>query len=771
MPKLIIAEKPSLARNIVAGIGKMDKKDGYYENSDYIVTWAFGHLFSLCDVEDYTGDDTGWSLDELPFVPEKFRFTLKKDLKTKNVDSGVKKQFQIIKTLALRKDVSAVINAGDSDREGEIIIRIILQNISGFSKPVLRLWMPDQTPETIASELRKTRSDKEYDNLANEGYARTYIDWLYGINLTRYVTLKGNSLLRVGRVFSPVVKAIYDRDMEIENFVPVKYYGILSKEKTGEDIVELLSKKTYSTDQKSAAEGLCKKYNASEAVVKDVTREKKTISAGKLYSLSKLQSALGKAYKMSLKESLEIVQKLYESGFVTYPRTNTEYLATAEKDKVKGVVDALNKQGFPVKFKDSKSIFDDSKIESHSALTPTSKIPNKDSLTANEWKVYEAIRNRFIAVFCSEPCVVDRTTMVIGVGSYEDFVLKGDIVIQKGWLQYALNDKKDKILPNLSKGDKVNINFKPVAKETAPPPHYTLETFNNFLKNPFRKAGEGEEEEYKAILSGIELGTEATRTGIIEKAIRDNYISLKGGTYYITDNGKFYVKTLEALKVDMSKEKTVELSQMLKKVYKGDVETKDCLSFVTDEIKEIMKHKDDVAISGAAGIGKCPVCGGTVKILSWGYGCANYKNGCEFSISKKFAGKIISESQVKKLLERGITDEIKGFKSKEGKEFSAKLKVQDGKVTFAFFEPEKTSVACPCCEKAIINDKWSWKCSCGFSLSHEIANKKIAEKHLKQLSEKGITEKISGFKSKTGKTFDAKLKLNKKERKIEFSFD
>lgn len=770
MPKVIIAEKPSLARNIVAGIGKMEKKDGYYENNDYIVTWAFGHLFELYDVEDYTGEDSRWTIEELPFMPPSFHFTLKRDHKTKAVDAGIKKQFKIIQSLVNRKDVSAVVNAGDSDREGEIIIRIILQNIKDFSKPVMRLWMPDQTPETIASELVKMRKDSEFDSLANEGYARTYIDWLYGINLTRYVTLKSNSLIRVGRVISPIVKAIYDRDMEIENFVPVQYLGVLSKEKTNGNEIELLSKKTFSPEGKASALELCSTYNATGAIVKDVIKERKTLGAGKLYSLSKLQGALGRTYKMPLKESLEIVQKLYENGYVTYPRTNTEYLATAEKDKVKGVIAALSKQGLPVKFKDSKSIFDDSKIESHSALTPTAKIPKDGDLSASENKVYRVIRDRFVAVFCAEDCVVDRTTMRIGVGDLEEFVLKGDVVIQKGWLNYALSDKKDKILPNLIKGDKVNINFQPIEKETTPPQHYTLETFNNFLKNPFKKAGEGEEEEYKAIFSGVELGTEATRTGIIEKAIKDGYILLKNGVYYITDNGKFYVKTLEALRVDMSKEKTVELGQLLKKVYKDEMEIKDCLAFALDEIKDTLKHKDEVSVDGAAGFGKCPVCGGTVKSLSWGYGCSNYQKGCEFSISKKFAGKMLPEEQVKKLLEQGITDEIKGFKSKEGKDFSAKLKVESGKVTFVFFTPEKSKLPCPCCAGEIVNDKWAYKCTCGFALNHEIAGKKITEKHFKQIIDAGITENISGFKSKAGKSFNAKLKLNKGSKKIEFVF-
>lgn len=771
MLKVIIAEKPSLARNIVAGIGKMNKKDGYFENSEYIVTWAFGHLFGLCDVEDYTGDDSGWNIDDLPFVPEYFRFTLKRNPKTKEVDSGVRKQFNTIKELVTRSDVSAVINAGDSDREGEIIIRIILQNIKGFSKPVMRLWMPDQTPETIASELRKMRDDKEYDSLADEGYARTYIDWLYGINLTRYVTLKSDSLLRIGRVVSPVIKAIYDRDMEIESFKPIKYLGILSKEKTNGQDVELLSKKTYSPDGKNSALALCKNYNEAGAIVSDINKEKKVVGAGKLYSLSKLQGALGKAYKMSLKESLEIVQKLYESGYVTYPRTNTEYLATAEKEKVAGIIGVLSRVGFPVKFKDSKTIFDDSKIESHSALTPTAKIPKEDSLSPSECKVYNAIRDRFIAVFCSEDCVVNRTVMTVSVGDYEKFVLKGDVVIQKGWLNYSLSDKKDKVLPDLSLGDKVNINFKPVEKETQPPAHYTLETFNNFLKNPFKKAGDTEDAEYKAIFSGVELGTEATRTGIIDKAIKDGNIELKSGVYYITDGGKFYVRTLEALKVDMSKEKTVELSQLLKKVYKGEVKIESCLDFTINEIKETLSHKNEVEVEGSLGVGKCPVCGGSIKKKAWGYGCSNYSRGCEFSISKKIAGKTIPEAQIKNLLTNGITDEIKGFKSKEGKEFSAKLKVADGKVAFAFSVPQETSLLCPCCGNKLKNDKWSWKCECGFSFNHEIAGKKMTEEFLVQLAENGTTEKIDGFKSKAGKLFSANLMLNKETKKVEFKFE
>ena len=318
--KLIIAEKPSLARNIVAGIGgKMAKKNGYFEGEGYLVTWAFGHLFSLCDVEDYADtpvENPRWTMENLPCFPESFKFRLKRDA-AKQVDSGVAKQFELIKTLCNRADVDTIVNAGDADREGEIIIRLCVQNALQDQKSFVRLWLPDQTPETVAAALADMKSEDEYQNLADEGFARTYIDWLYGVNLTRYATLKTGKLLRIGRVIIPIVKAIYDRDMAIRNFVPDIYYGIASKEETGGEVVELASKQKFSKDELEKAKALCEQYNAAKAIVVEKKRKKDTIAPGKLYSLSKLQNVLGKKYKMPMTESLEIIQKLYESGYVT----------------------------------------------------------------------------------------------------------------------------------------------------------------------------------------------------------------------------------------------------------------------------------------------------------------------------------------------------------------------------------------------------------------------------------------------------------------------
>ena len=225
---LIIAEKPSLGRNIAAGLGEFKKRDGYLEGESCIITWAFGHLFSLADIEHYTGkSSTRWTLSDLPCFPEKFEFELRKTDDKSKVDYGVKKQFGIIETLCNRDDVDTIVNAGDADREGEIIVRLCVEKALKQRKSLKRLWLPDQTPETVRKALLEMKDESEYDNLAGEGLARTYIDWLYGVNLTRYATIKSGKLLRVGRVIIPIVKAIYDRDMAIKNFVPTTYYGII----------------------------------------------------------------------------------------------------------------------------------------------------------------------------------------------------------------------------------------------------------------------------------------------------------------------------------------------------------------------------------------------------------------------------------------------------------------------------------------------------------------------------------------------------------------
>ncbi len=695
---LIIAEKPSLGRNIAAGLGNFVRKDGYLENDSCIISWAFGHLFSLSDIEYYNPSESGrWSMDNIPCFPERFHFELRRG-KDKQVDSGVIKQFKTIEYLCNREDVDTIVNAGDADREGEIIVRTCIQNALRSSKRIKRLWLPDQTPETVRLAFAEMKDDTEYNSLANEGYARTYIDWLYGVNLTRYATLRSGSLMRVGRVIVPIVMAIYERDMAIKNFVPEKYYSIASKEKTGEEVVELQSKKRFSATEYARAQATCGEYNSREAIVTSLKRKKDTLSPGKLYSLSKLQNVLGKKYKMSMAESLEIVQRLYEAGYLTYPRTNSEYLATAEKGKIRSILDNCAKLGYPVVFKDKRTIFDDSKIESHSAITPTYKIPDKSRLSEKEMQVYSTVFRRFIAVFCAEDCICERVEMTVSVGELEDFVLKGLSIREKGWMKYDDSTQKDKILPKLQKGDRVNINFAPVEKETTPPKHYTIETLNNYLKNPFREEkaaiddsmGADDAEEYRAMLEGVELGTEATRTGIIDNARASGYIQLKKDVYTILPDGIYLIESLGRMGIIMDKFKTSEMGKALKRVYRGEMAVEDSVNIAVEEIRKYfsapslpIEDDRDIGFFGDV-VGRCPLCGQEVKRYKFAYGCSGYKSGCRFRVSMTICGRTISIGNVRQLLETGRTSKIKGFISKNGKSFDGALRLEGEGCVFDF---------------------------------------------------------------------------------------
>lgn len=806
---LIIAEKPSLARNIVAGIGDMKKiNNGWFEGLGYIVTWAFGHLFSLYDIEDYypteknPNEKVRWEMKSVPCFPETFKYKLRPD-KNGNEDEGVRRQFENIKRLCLRDDVDTIVNAGDADREGEIIVRLCVQNAFGSDigginygnmggKQFKRLWLPDQTPETVRTALTALEDEIKYNTLAGEGFARTYIDWLYGINLTRYATIKSGRLLRVGRVIVPVVKAIYDRDMQIRNFVPDVYYAIVSNAETNGCEVLLKSKEKFDKNLLGAANALCEKYNNSKAIVTGKKTKKDKIKPGKLYSLSKLQNVLGKKYKMPMDRSLQIVQKLYEAGYLTYPRTNSEYLATAEKDKVKKILEIVKNIGYDVAFRDDKSVFDDSKIESHSAITPTYKIPDAKNLSEDELKVYSTVMRRFAAVFCVEPCLAEKSEIVVNVGGFEDFTLKGTIILQKGWMKYDDGGTNDKILPKLEKGDTVNINFQPVQKETTPPSHYTIETLNNYLKNPFREEKKAAQEdiaesddtddaeEYKMILDGLELGTEATRTGIIENAIKSKYIELKKDVYYILPEGEFLINALGWMNITMDKYRTSEMGRVLKKVYKGENTIEESVEFAKGEIMNVLGNgKNDETDIGELGqtVGKCPLCGQDVVRTKFGYGCSGYKEGCKFSINLTICTAPISVANAKKLLKGERTPVIKGFVSKAGNKFDATLEMKDGKIEFAeFFTSVKDTVGnCPICGKPVVKTKFGYGCSgfregCKFSVNQTICGRVIKPEEIKELIEKGRTsKKLTGFVSqKTGKSFDANLIIQ--DGKVVFDF-
>ena len=672
MKKLIIAEKPSLARNIASALNIRVNKEGYMENEKYIVSWAFGHLFKLRDVDGYVGEKRKWSEVKLPFFPKEFEFELKND-------SGIKKQYKILKNLINSKEVDEVVNAGDADREGQIIVDIIINAIK-TDKKIKRLWLPEQTEETIRKAINNLEDNFKYRNLHNEGLARTYMDWLMGINLTRYISLKANTLFPVGRVLIPVIKYIYDRDLTIKNFIPEKYFTIESETMCNGTLLKLICDKKYNLLELEKAKSYSYELNRNKGIVKDIIEKEIILNPPKLFSLSKLQSKLSKENKISFAKSLEIIQKLYEKGFITYPRTNTEYLAEEEKDKVKELIKLYS--DYELEFKDSKKIFDSSKIESHSAVMPTLKIPDMNSLDLEEKIIFETIRNRFTSNFLKEQTIINQTEIKIAVRN-EIFNLKGKLVKQEGFLKYE-NQKIDNKLPYFEINQKIDVDFKVVDKLTVSPKKVTEENLSNYLKNPFRKEknqeNEDDTQEYREIMKGVEIGTEATRTGIIENAKKYGYITSEKQNFSITEKGIKLIELLDLLHINLYAEKTVEFSMLQKDIYNNRKNINDIIEKTENELQNIINQ--DVEVEKLEKemevIGKCPKCNSNIYENSKSYYCSNYKNGCKTSLWKEanyFGQKIkISKDNAKKLLSGEQV--VFKIKSKSGKEYSAHFGIE-----------------------------------------------------------------------------------------------
>ncbi|QXW66295.1 DNA topoisomerase [Streptobacillus moniliformis] len=572
--KLIIAEKSSLGRNIADAIGVIKKNDGYIEcKNDFIVTNCIGHLLELKQPRMYE-ENTGkkWREYNLPFIPGNFVYEVKDDV-------GVKKQLNVIKGLMKKADL--IINCGDADREGQIIVDNLLKfNVNKV--PVKRLWLPEQTEETIRKELNNLQDNGRYYNLQQEGYARAYMDYLLGHNLTIILTNLSGKILNAGRVLVPIVRYIYDRNNEIKNFVVEKYFSV-----ENENVVKLISNNKFKTLEE--AKEYSNKLNGKKARVISIESIDIKKQPKKLFSLSGLQSELSKKHKINFASSLKIIQELYEKGYLTYPRTNTEYLSENEKEKVKDILNVLNNED--LEFKDSKKVFDDTKIESHSAITITKKIPG--DLSVEQDKVYKTVYNRFLSNFVKEDCIVSETTMIIKVDE-EEFKLKGSIIKQLGFMKYEPKEYKDK-LPGLNLNDEFYVEFKAVEKETIPPPKVNESELSKFLKNPFKKEKNIDEEEmYKNIFEGIEIGTEATRTGIIDKCVKIGYLTLDNGIFDITELGIFFINKLIEYDINLFKEKSVEFSKLQKKVYKNEMKLEEVIKKVEYELKAIVERTEDV---------------------------------------------------------------------------------------------------------------------------------------------------------------------------------
>ncbi|WP_302633328.1 type IA DNA topoisomerase [uncultured Clostridium sp.] len=711
MKKVIIAEKPSVAKNIADAYNIKIRKDGYFEGDDYLVTWAFGHLFQLFDAKDYDENMKGWRMDKFPFIPEEFKYKVKCDNVNRSVtDKGAEKQINIIKTLIDRDDVDGVISATDQDREGELISLEVFMYLNQ-NKPIYRLLLNEWTPDEVRKGMNNLKENIEMKSLQDAGISRQWADWIIGINLTSVATLryggtgKERKMINIGRVLLPTLKIIYDRDKEIENFEASTYYKLLAtfKTKNNEEFEGTYYNENNNEkfEDKKVVEELKKHLKDKEGEIIEKQVEKKREYAPLLFNLSNLQGYITSKYKgWTSDKVLKVAQSLYEKKFITYPRTGSVALDESLKDKTKKVLEVA-KNGLSyeeqIKFVDNKRIFDNSKVESHSAITPTYIRPT--GLSKDEEIVYNAIKNRFIMQFMPI-AEFEETKLTVKIHDEKFkgiFAAKGRVQIVEGWRVVEKIETKDTILPFVNGKEIVQVVDGKVNTVTKKPPKLHNEKTLLRVMETCGKSFKDEEdspEMMQAILSGFSIGTPATRAETIKKLKDTGYIKSKGKSLTCTDLGKTLVEIFPVKEL-LDLQYTGRLEKTLSDIEKGKFKKDDFLSmikaFTVEAVEDIKK---DTAMlknfkvelpEGTESIGKCPVCGNDIIEGEKGFGCTNWKNGCKYTIWKndKFIesmGKKVTKEMVKLLLKNGKVG-FRNLKSKKGTLFSAYLRYEKDEKT------------------------------------------------------------------------------------------
>jgi DNA topoisomerase-3 len=712
MAKVIIAEKPSVAKNIADAYNIKNRKDGYFEGNGYYITWAFGHLLQLFDAKDYDENMKGWRFEKFPFIPESFLYKVKCDSADRTIeDKGAKKQLGIIKSLIDKADVDSIVSATDFDREGQVIA----DELFGYfdvKKPIYRLLLNEWTPDEVKSGMNSLKDNKEMQSLQDAGIGRQWSDWIIGINLTSVSTLKykfeENKTINIGRVLLPTLKIIYDRDKEIENFTATTYYKLISNFKTSRN--EEFEGLYYENDsekfeKKEDLDKFIPLLQVSTDKIIDKQTELKKEYPPYLFNLSNLQGYVTSKYKgWTSDKVLKVAQSLYEKKLTTYPRTASVVLEESLKDRAKKVLDTL-KTGLPyekdIKFTTSKRIFDSSKVESHSAITPTYIKPS--GLSADERTVYEAIKNRFIMQFMPI-AEFEETKVTLKANNSEVtgiFISKGKVKLVEGWKVVEKIESKDIIIPKIEVDETVDFIDSKVSAVTKKPPKYHTEKTLLRVMETCGKGIDGKDEDteemMQAILSGYSIGTPATRAETIKKLKDIGYLSTKGKNLMCTDLGRNLVEIFP-VKDLLDLEYTGKLEKTLSDIEKGKFAKSDFMKLITDfTIKSVESIKNDEgALSrfkveipkDIESLGPCPVCGNPIVEGEKSFGCSNWKNGCKYTIWKddKYIasfGKKISKEMVELLLKNGKVG-FRNLKSKKGNTFSAYFRYEKNEQTGYF---------------------------------------------------------------------------------------
>lgn len=620
MKSLVIAEKPSVARDIARVLHCTKKLPGAMEGKDYVVTWALGHLVTLADPEEYDKKYAQWNLETLPMLPKKMQLVVIKQ---------TAKQYKDVKTQLYRKDIAQVVIATDAGREGELVARWILEK-ADCRKPIKRLWISSVTDKAIREGFVKLKDGREYNNLYAAAVARAEADWLVGINATRALTCKYNAQLSCGRVQTPTLAMIARREEEIRKFKPQEYFGMTLR--AGAVLWTWQDKKSKGsrTFQKERMQELEKNLGSKKLIVTSVEKASKKSFAPGLYDLTELQRDANRRFGYSAKETLNIMQRLYENHKVlTYPRTDSRYISTdvAEtlKERLKAcavgpykkMAGSLSKS--PIRT--NSSFVDNKKVSDHHAILPTEQFVQLEHMTVDERRIYDLVVRRFLAVLCP-PFEYEQTTMH-GEAAGETFTAKGKIVKHPGWKEAYENpldleeeddegnDIKEQTLPELKRGSSFAIDqIRMTSGKTKPPAPFNEATLLSAMENPVKYMESKDAAAAKTLGETGGLGTVATRADIIDKLFNTFLMEKRGKDIYITSKAK---QLLELVPADLKKpELTAAWEMKLSGIAKGQIRKEDFLKSIREYTVEIVgdiKTGEGTFRHDNLTNKKCPVCG------------------------------------------------------------------------------------------------------------------------------------------------------------------
>ena len=787
--KVIVAEKPSVARGIADIVGAKFSYSGYFEGAGYCVTWARGHLVELWpDLKDYNPDWEKWDLASLPLIPEMFRYRV-------SSEDGARAQFNVIKQLIDDPDCEEVICATDAGREGELIFRLIY-NEAHCRAPFTRLWVSSLEESSIREGLAKLRPGSDYDDLYDAARARQQYDFVMGTNLSRYYTCKYRAKVIYGRVLTAVLNFIVKRDEEIENFKPVPYY-VLNADLGGFTA-------SHREDDKNAADKCLADCQGLPARVMSVeTKEVKT-KPEPLYDLTSLQRDCNKIFGYTAAQTLSILQSLYEARLASYPRTTSKYITAAQEGSTRALVDHLRTSGvvtgLPSYSPNIQAIINDCEVSDHHGILPTTEVTSAvmDSLSEELRNVLIMVLYRLMAAVA--PVAVHKATRALfDIAGYE-FKAEGKEIVSSGFKAVTVAkyralgkvaSETETILPPLYEGDNRQVQTLNMSeKETTPPARYT----ENTLLGMMETCGKGiDDEDLKDALKGKGVGTPATRADIIEKLINKyKYVERQGTKLLSTQVGRDVIAVTdpELALPDLTAKWESWLTDMAEGRLPFELFACNVSDFLSDFItthKDAPPIKDISQSSGQKEVlGKCPKCGRDVVENKAGYGCTGGKDVCNFIIWKTAGSqehpKTVTPAQAKKLLNNGRSDLIKGFIGKSGKPFDAYLRLKDDKsgVEFDFgdtiSEDSPAFAKCPLCGGDVYATPRGWSCSadgCSFILWKTVGSKDhpkaLSDAQAKKLLTAKKTDLIKGFISKSGKPFDAFLVLQS-DGKVGFEF-